>query len=813
MRPFDLRKHNFLSCNISNHKSTMHRVRPKTVYLFISIFMFVSTSLLRPQGAQAQGFYDYIRVIPEKNTNGVAMPGANTTFADGTSFTPDIDTTRSHRWAWRAQGDVAILSSLGPTSTLPNNTKELVTTVNNLVPGAQYAVKVLFWSNDPWGIRAGLTYANGTRSNTWFDSQSTNVVLAEFLPWKNVPGTFSDGGRDLYAASVGVGTANASGELKVFIHDLPTANSSLRTWYNGVAVSRVTASAQETIDANSAGTPFSRGVRGQALISITMDRGEYLVATPKALEVARGGAIRGVFTGLAAEIYDWRTRNNDPAPPTLEFLRYSRDSETELFLGANMRGLIEPNPEGGQRYYDTNISTVAAMAGDWVRYVNHIVPAYRQGDSITNGQDAAVLNSITWNSGFDSWEKLLAPGEAAVPKVKYWEIGNEPTYGVKAYSVSNSFTLNPTDYGQRYQAIATAIKAEDPTVKVGPTLAHIDREMGQLLAVVTNLALPLDFITWHPYERMGQLDDPAQITRHLGSVHTRQMFEFNKVIGVVAESGRNTNSVEYAATEVNVSSWETDDSDKEARMAHALGTVETVFSHARLGLTASLYWVWPSHRWDGTEYPSYKAYEALRDHMGDTLLSVYAFQNIRVYTTRDSETGELAVWLLNFSNTDTTTVRLDLNNLPNIDRAKLMRLEAIGQATTLFSANLSSEMTGTVPVINVDWTTTNVTSQDLSQYQLSLPAATLSVLVLEPGLPRVTPVIVEQEGEKRFSVNFRRLPHASKIRYELMGSNDLVQWDALTEEESGITESISLTAPQPMSDASHRFYRIRAVRE
>lgn len=381
-----------------------------------------------------------------------------------------------------------------------------------------------------------------------------------------------------------------------------------------------------------------------------------------------------------------------------------------------MRGLIEPNPEGGRRYYDTNISTVATMAGDWVRYVNHIVPTYRQGDSITNNRDAAILDSLVWSTAFDSWGKLLTPGEAAVPKIKYWEIGNEPSYGVKAYAVSNSFTLNPTDYRQRYQAIAAAIKAEDSTVKVGPTIADVAREMDQLQAVVTNLSLPVDFITWHPYERMDLLNDPAEITRHLGSVHTRQMFEFNHVRKIVADSGRNPNSVEYAATEVNVSSWISEDSDKEARMAHALGTVETVFSHARLGLTASLYWVWPSHRWDGTEYPSYKAYEALRDHMGDTLLSAYAFQNIRVYTTRDSQTGELAVWALNFSNSDTTTVALDLDNLPNIDRAKLMRLGAIGQTTTLFSANFSSEMTGTVPIINVDWTTTNLTGQALGNY-------------------------------------------------------------------------------------------------
>ena len=35
-------------------------------------------------------------------------------------------------------------------------------------------------------------------------------------------------------------------------------------------------------------------------------------------------------------------------------------------------------------------------------------------------------------------------------------------------------------------------------------------------------------------------------------------------------------------------------------MAHALGSVETVFSFARLGVHASHYWIWPANRNDGT---------------------------------------------------------------------------------------------------------------------------------------------------------------------------------------------------------------------
>lgn len=58
---------------------------------------------------------------------------------------------------------------------------------------------------------------------------------------------------------------------------------------------------------------------------------------------------------------------------------------------------------------------------------------------------------------------------------------------------------------------------------------------------------------------------------------------------MVAEAGRDPEAIEYGATEVNVSDWRSNETMKEAEMAHALGTVETIFSHARLGLAVSHY--------------------------------------------------------------------------------------------------------------------------------------------------------------------------------------------------------------------------------
>ncbi len=776
-------------------------------------------SLARPENARAQ-FYYFTRAIPQLNTNGLPMPGANTTFADGSLFQPTGNDARSDLWAWRPFGDQYILSSLGPnSSTPPAQTKELVTTVTGLESGSDYEVKALFWTSDSqlWGIRAGLKYAGGLRTNAWFTSASTGVLVASYLPWQTMPSVFTESSRTLFAAPLGVAKADTNGQIKVFVHDLPSADSSIRTWYQGVAAQKLTApgaQAPNTVDCSLAGSPFHRGVRGLALADITIDRGEYSVGIPKSLEVARGSSIRGVATGLAAEIYDWRVRNGQARPPTLQFLRYSRDYQAELFLGVNLRGLVEPNPAGGIRYYNTNRATLAAMAADWARYVGHIVPTYRQGNSIADTRDKGIVDSLTWSSAVpgDSFDKLLAPAEASVPRVAYWEIGNEPTIGVTAYSVTNSFTLDAAEFHLRYGSVAQAIKAEDPTVKVGPTLVNGSREADQLAAIVADSSMPIDFITYHPYEKMGLLTNAAMITLHLGSIYSRQLSFLNVIKQVVADNGRNPDALEYAATEVNVSNWDTNDTDKEARMAHALGTVETVFSHARLGLVASHYWIWPTHRWDGTQYPVFKAYEKLRDHLGDTLVSYYAFQDIRVYTTRDSRTGELAVWALNFSNSTNSSVSLQLNNLPKIERATLLRLQDISGVTTLDSVNLASDMPGG-PSTHVDWTTSNLTQQISTNLQLALPAATVSLLVLETGVGPLTPTVVNQSGTNWLAVTFQQVPYASAARYRLHRSNDLKTWTPVSDSTAGPYTWITLTNNVPFTAGSApQFFRVELLR-
>src|SRR3982751_3969578 len=92
-----------------------------------------------------------------------------------------------------------------------------------------------------------------------------------------------------------------------------------------------------TTDASTSGTAFSPGVRGQAIPAVTIDRGEYTVGIPKALAVSTGSSLRGVAGGIEAELFNWETRNNSAREATLNYLRYSRDYNADLYITTNMR--------------------------------------------------------------------------------------------------------------------------------------------------------------------------------------------------------------------------------------------------------------------------------------------------------------------------------------------------------------------------------------------------------------------------------------------------------------------------------------------
>lgn len=504
-----------------------------------------------------------------------------------------------------------------------------------------------------------------------------------------------------------------------------------------------------TVDGTATGTGFNSGVRGMAVPALNITRGEYTVGIPKTLEVVTNSSIRGYAGGIEAEIFDWETRNGDARPSTLQYQIYGRDKNAELLFTVNMRGLTAPNGSGGRYYYDTSIATLTQRAADWVRYTNRISQLYRTTSTVTDTRDKGILAALQWTTSTagDNWPKLLTSTQSPVPKVKYWEIGNEPRVGVTAYGVTNSYTFldstrtadatHKTDYAARYAAITAAMLKEDSSIKVGPCLVNgqssTERPIfDELIKKQANgTFLPINFINYHPYGKLNQQSTTSGIQTYLQGIYAYHKGFTDFLRNELQAYGRDPNGIQLIASEVNISDWTSNDLFEEARQAHALGTVEQTFSFARLGVHASHYWVFPAHRYDGTEYPVFRAYKGLRDHMGAFLLTTYSSGNTRLYATR-ALNGEIALWGLNFDNSNSATLKIALKNVSSTRKVTLMTLGAISGTTSLNSANLSPSMTGG-PTNQVDWKSTDLTGKlNFNGFNYGLPNATISILIIKP---------------------------------------------------------------------------------
>lgn len=614
-----------------------------------------------------------------------------------------------------------------------------------------------------WRIAYGDYPESNNGSSTWFTG--TDFTVTDHGTKGNV---ISRNGTDAPTGTLGYEGQEYTTDPCAYSGN-GDVGSPLRGHYPG-AVNPPAPSTTWNVDLAAPGTPLSPGVRGIALADQALDRGDNSDQTGilPSVEVARGGSLRGVSGGLNADIYDWKTRNSQPRPTTLEFLRWARDSGSTLFITVNIRGLTEPDPDvpNHRRYTTTDTETLAQLAADWVRYTNRIVQTYSEGDTITDPRDAEILDSLTWNSSYvspwgsaDNYTTLPAVGEAPVPPVKYWEIGNEPLVSLaNAYSVTNAFTFNgsngnPThqDYVNRYKALTTAMLAEDPTIKVGPCIVNgRPGANADILALLLQSDARIDFIAYHPYGSMGDYT--------LGSYPNAAGWQEGYLTGVYVEQARflqeikdlvatyrpgQAATMEYAATEVNVSDFRTNNQFQEGTMAHALGSVESVMSWGRLGLTAAHYWIWITANTilysDWNRFPVTMAYEKMRDRLGDRLLDVYdAHDKVRMYLVRDSQTGEYQIWALNFSDSQDVTVTISMTNAGPAEHTTVKKqvLQALSGPTRLMSANMPPDLNGGIPRRDVDWSAEEVlTGADPASLPLTLPAATLTLVTVETVTP------------------------------------------------------------------------------
>lgn len=416
------------------------------------------------------------------------------------------------------------------------------------------------------------------------------------------------------------------------------------------------------------GAAFSSWVRGQCpyrLVTTT--------AWSPLWDLAAGSMGRGLAGGLDADTYDWRdidsgsgwgTPTWSGAFTTLEFLQAARDRNAAPVLTANVfgggyRDWSDPNYPGVFVCQNVNPEGLAA---DWVRYTNVILQNYRQGDEANlAGEDLRVYNSIVnWHDK----PKLPAPGEGSVPRVQYWEIGNEPELGSLGDFLTSHY-LGPADYRDRYKTISAAMLAVDPSLEFGPCLITPSDPNGSgqwLSALAADPDVRLDFVSYHPY--YGAIKSNWSYYEGMATaLRDYKKFLNDRTVGmrsILSQNGRT--ACDFIASEWNPVNWDAP-GNMQASMANALGVVETCFTFAEDGVLAGTFWEQPQNKL-GPKL----AFQGLVSDMGDVLIATStqmgydpANSNFRIYVTRnEGDDSTIMIWGLNFDDTQPITVNLGL---------------------------------------------------------------------------------------------------------------------------------------------------------
>ena len=473
------------------------------------------------------------------------------------------------------------------------------------------------------------------------------------------------------------------------------------------------------IDLSAAGTSINRRILGQ---------NAYCGISPsirqRILDVSYNNSIIGIAGGLYADTYNWKTLVACFTGPetTLQMMREARDRNSDLVIIANVRGIGSPSGSSFA-YTDKSVTTLSALAADWVRYVNKIVPNFCQGEPIA-GRDKQIVDSLQWGSS----DKLPKIGDKPVRKVTYWEIGNEPEVNLDVW-----YGMSAEEYLSRYKAISPAMLAEDPTIKIGPCITTVGSGGNAWLqGVLNDPACKVDFVAYHPYGPLywltknvsgGVLDAPT-LESGLNYIKGQQQTNKLNVVNALVTAGRDP-STPLVLSEYNPESWEgIFYYGLHQTVAEALGEVETIFTFAELGIHTAHFFVYPTYPSATIETPVCKVFEELQNYMGDKLMDSYSDGSFRLYTTKESSTGAVALWAANMSDTLDKTLTISLTNLGfTPTQIKRMTLAATSGDTSLVTRNASSEV--------VNWTATNLLGQlDPSGFTMTFEDATLTLLIV-----------------------------------------------------------------------------------
>jgi hypothetical protein len=491
--------------------------------------------------------------------------------------------------------------------------------------------------------------------------------------------------------------------------------------------------------------------------------------------------------GSYADIYHWSSYLSSPIDGETTNLGYLSGSTTMpdfINLCSDVQAQAVISVDWGSGFLWNAGKTAMAVpatngtpqeAAAWVAYCNAGTNIYGTTNDVTIGVDAegnnwqtagywAVMRAaspLAQNDGYN----FLRMNHPAPVGVKYWEIGNEPYgdgyYGggndwENDYAVAYPYTtyprytnplLSPAAYGQAVKAFSIAMKAVDPTIKVGAYsstppgdyswdyINGVNNGQHWTPQVLAQCGSNIDFVIVHWYPSSSD-DTGTNLLAQVGSTIPVMINGTGPYPHTGTNSGLedwitnycpNPGSVQIAVTEFGAGS---------DPLANNIGTVPI------LGPVEALFWADCMSTW--LNYPAFANADWL-DYDSDSFLGsgsngpvVYAMQMLRHLCNP----GDAFVKAT--SGASTLRVQAVARQDGNLGILLINESMNISQPVNLTISNANLNVTGTVYQFGTNnWSGTDYTSEVPSSgpssnsissvgnnFSVTLPAYTMDVLVI-----------------------------------------------------------------------------------
>ncbi|MDD2823060.1 MAG: hypothetical protein PHQ59_03160 [Candidatus Daviesbacteria bacterium] len=420
-------------------------------------------------------------------------------------------------------------------------------------------------------------------------------------------------------------------------------------------------------------------------------------------------------------------------------------------------------------------------AANWVEYMNSPVPANPGAGWTTSsyaGNQAAPKGYFAWlraQPGPTTTCKVCA-GHPAPYGAKYWEVGNEIYYHRDG---NRNLIDNPEHYAVAYVPFADAMKAVDPSIKVGFVMEAYDKYVGSwtdrsIKALAANNTLgKVDFLVvhWYRYWDDGSYNTWG-IERQQNAAYGHNDFvkyagSYPKIAAdwmrglLEAASPGSSNRIELNLTEWGPNSGEPCDWDVLSIYSH-LFAMRTLAEAQLSNYFSTTYW----NINQGTSNfsmiqdnyqvgPIYWAFDMMKDfgRGGDKLVSASSGNpNVYTYASKLSN-GSLSILLLNnSSNSSNMTVKLSGFTPSGTATLRQYDQALLGTSFKEYPKDCSQNQ----PALPQDCCTHGATNRNGgpqtpprqsslngigNQFNISLPADSSTILVIPSSSGTVTPTL------------------------------------------------------------------------